>query len=112
MKIVAVVLLVVAVLLFVMMRPKPDVSGEQAQKLVADGATLIDVRSEGEFSGGHIDGAANIPVGSLASRISEIPKGKPVVLYCASGARSTRAAEMLKQKGYERVHNLGAMARW
>jgi len=112
MKVVAVVLLVVAVLLFVMMRPKPDVSGEQARELVADGATLIDVRSAGEFSGGHLDGAKNIPVGSIAARLEEIPKNKAVVLYCASGARSTRAAAMLKQQGYGEVHNLGAMGRW
>jgi phage shock protein E len=112
MKYVGLVLAIAAIVLFLLMRPKPDVSGEEARKLVGDGATLIDVRSAGEFSGGHIDGAANIPVDALARRVSEIPKDKPVVLYCQSGARSSRAAEMLKSQGYQSVHNLGGMGRW
>ncbi len=90
----------------------PLVSGEEAKKLVAEGATLVDVRSPGEFAGGHIEGAVNIPVQDFSARAREIPKGKPVVLYCASGMRSGSAAGMLRSGGRTDVHNLGSISRW
>jgi phage shock protein E len=88
------------------------VGGGEAKQLVADGATLVDVRSPGEFAAGHIDGAVNIPVGDVSSRASEIPKGHPVVLYCASGIRSGVAARTLRSAGRTDVHNLGGISRW
>ena len=89
------------------------VSPEKARSLVADGARLVDVRTSGEFSGGHLDGALNVPVGDLSKRIAELgDKAKPVVLYCASGMRSASAASTLRSAGFAEVHDLGAMARW
>lgn len=88
-------------------------SAVDARKLVADGAALIDVRSPGEFGGGHLPGAKNIPVGDIGRRAGEIgPKDQPVVLYCASGMRSASAASQLRSLGFTQVHDLGAMARW
>jgi rhodanese-related sulfurtransferase len=87
------------------------IDSEQAHELVKSGATLVDVRSPDEFSSGHIEGAKNIPVGNIAARAGEIPKDKPVVLYCRSGARSSRAASVLAGQGYE-VHNLGPISAW
>ena len=84
----------------------------EAKRLVADGATLVDVRSEGEFERGHIDGARNIPVQEIAARSSELPRGKPVVVYCASGMRSAMAASALRRAGFETVVNLGPMSAW
>lgn len=89
------------------------VSPDKARALVASGARLVDVRSPGEFAGGHLAGALNIPVGELGDRVAEVgDKAKPVVLYCASGMRSASAAGILRRAGFADVHDLGAMARW
>ena len=85
----------------------------EAKKLVAEGASLVDVRTEQEFARGHLDGARNIPVHQIAARAKkEIPRGKPVVVYCASGMRSAMAASALRRAGFERVVNLGPMSAW
>ncbi len=102
----------VAFFLLKRMASGPMVSGEEAKRLVAEGATLVDVRSAGEFASGHIQGAKNIPVQEIGARSNEIPKGKPVVLYCASGMRSGSAAAMLRSSGRTDVHNLGSISRW
>ena len=78
------------------------------QKLEA-GASVIDVRTPDEFRDGAYPGAKNIPLSDLARRMGEIPKDKPVVLYCASGARSSSAARAMKQAGYADVVNAGGL---
>lgn len=87
------------------------VDGPGARALVAAGATLLDVRSGAEFASGHIDGALNIPVQNLESRLAEVPSGAPVVVYCQSGGRAAHAARMLAEAGYE-VHDLGSLSAW
>ena len=64
-------------------------------------AVLLDVRTVGEFSRGHIDGFKNIPVDELRERINEIEKGKPVYLICQSGLRSYIASRILEGNSYE-----------
>ena len=94
-------------------RPKPDISGEEAKKLVKAGARLIDVRTAQEFSGGHLSGARNIPLHELGGRLEELgDRAATVVLYCQSGMRSGRAKKMLMAAGYENVRALGSLARW
>ncbi len=90
------------------------VRAREAKRLIAEeGASLIDVRTEGEFARGHIDGAKNIPVQEIAVRAKkEIPRGKPVVVYCASGMRSAMAVGALRRAGFEKVVNLGPMSAW
>lgn len=78
------------------------------QKIDA-GATIIDVRTPEEFRDGAYPGAINIPVSNLGARLGEIPKSKPVVLYCASGARSSSAARAMKQAGFTDVVNAGGL---
>lgn len=88
------------------------VSGTEAQRLVKQGALLLDVRTPGEFASGHVSGAKNIPVQELGSRLKELPpKGQTIVVYCQSGGRSASASSVLRQAGYE-VHDLGAMRNW
>jgi phage shock protein E len=72
---------------------------------------LIDVRSRGEFAGGHIDGAFNLPLDELASHIgSAIPdQATALLLYCQSGMRSAHACTMLRQLGYTQVSNGGGV---
>ena len=66
------------------------------------GAIIIDVRTNGEFSSGHIKNAINIPVNSINSKLNDLKKkGKPVITCCASGMRSSSAASILKKAGIE-----------
>lgn len=88
-----------------------QVGGSQARTLVSEGATLVDVRTTAEFEEGHLEGARNVPVQDLPARVAEIPRDKPVVVYCRSGGRSSRAAEILRDQGYT-VHDLGPMSAW
>ncbi len=78
------------------------------QKLEA-GASIVDVRTPEEFRDGGYPGAVNIPLQVLGARMNEIPKDKPVVLYCASGGRSGMAARQLKQAGWPDVINAGGL---
>ncbi|MGZ3862522.1 MAG: rhodanese-like domain-containing protein [Bacteroidia bacterium] len=61
--------------------------------------TVVDVRSTGEFSGGHVAGSINIPLQEIPSRLEEFNQMKHVILCCASGNRSGQATSFLKQKG-------------
>jgi len=78
-----------------------EVSREEAQKLVADGAQMVDVRAEHEWDAGRIAGAQHLPLDKLVERSGEINKDRPVVLYCRGGNRSTMATEALAAAGYD-----------
>jgi phage shock protein E len=74
------------------------------------GALIVDVRTPDEFADESYPGAINIPVGNLSARMKELePKTKPIVVYCASGARSAMAAQMLKASGWVDVVNAGGL---
>ena len=89
------------------------VSGGEARDLVARGATLLDVRSPQEFSGGHIEGAVSIPVQELAGRIDELgDKNGQIVVYCQSGRRSAVAKRLLESNGFTNVHDMGGIGQW
>lgn len=66
---------------------------------------LVDVRMEREFDQFHIEGAINIPVPDMRSRYEELELALPVVTICSTGHRSSMAASILKQHGFERVIN-------
>jgi phage shock protein E len=77
-------------------------------KAMLDTALVVDVRTPGEFASGHHPRAINIPVDQVESRIAEFgDKKKPVVVYCASGVRSSRAKQTLEAAGYTSVTNGG-----
>jgi rhodanese-related sulfurtransferase len=88
-----------------------QVDGAGARAAVAAGATLVDVRTAGEFSARRVDGAINIPVDQLGRRLGEVPKDKAVVVYCQSGRRSASAAATLAAAGYD-ARDLGGIGRW
>lgn len=74
---------------------------------------LVDVRTTDEYSLGSIPGAINIPVDELRSRLSELPKNKPIVVTCAVGLRGYLAYRILVQHGYKDVRNLsGGYKTW
>lgn len=75
---------------------------EDADSLPRDGSvTLLDVRTPGEYSRGHIEGFKNIPVDELREHLEEIEKNKPVYVICQSGLRSYIATRILEGSGYE-----------
>jgi NADPH-dependent 2,4-dienoyl-CoA reductase/sulfur reductase-like enzyme/rhodanese-related sulfurtransferase len=67
---------------------------------------LVDVRTPTEFAAGNIPGAVNIPVDELRARLGELPRDKPIALYCQVGQRGYLATRILLQSGYQAV-NLG-----
>ena len=77
-------------------------------QLVKEGAIILDVRSKGEFEGGHIRGSINIAVDQLHNNLNKLKdKSKPIITCCASGMRSASAKNLLKSNGYLEVHNGG-----
>jgi rhodanese-related sulfurtransferase len=100
--------------------PKNVPSVQEIAALVANGQMiLIDVREIAEVrSSGKAEGAVVLPLSILPVKADPhqpdpaLKKGIPVVVYCASGARSGRAAQMLTQLGYGPVSNLGGLGDW
>ena len=79
-----------------------------AEKLPRDGSVvLLDTRTAGEYSRGHIEGFKNIPVDDLRERIGEIKPGKPVYVICQSGLRSYIATRILEGYGFEAYNFAG-----
>ena len=76
-----------------------------------ESALLIDVREVNEYSGGHIPEAVNVPLSTLNTRITKVvpDKNKTLFVYCLSGARSRKAADILKTLGYGKVKNIGGI---
>ena len=72
-------------------------------------AVVVDVCEPAEFAAGHVTGAKNVPLGELETKLSGAVKNKtlPLILVCASGARSGRAVAIAKKLGYEQAQSLG-----
>lgn len=78
------------------------------KELVQQGALIVDVRSPGEYAGGHIKGSINIPVDALRQNLGKLKnKNQVIITCCASGMRSASAKSILKSNGYSEVHNGG-----
>lgn len=78
-------------------------------------ALVIDVRDTGDFIEGHLPGARNVPAASLEQKMAELvaDKDRPVIVTCATGARTVNACKKLKAAGYTRVHELeGGLQAW
>jgi len=86
---------------------------ELAERLRSEEVAVLDVRDTAEWEAGHLPGVANIPVGYLTERLDEIPRDRPLVVYCQSGGRSAIAASLLRSSGLDNVLNLaGGYAEW
>ena len=86
--------------------------GDRASAMakIAQGATVVDVRTPGEYQSGHYQGAKNIPVGELQGRLAEVgDKKQALVVYCASGMRSAQAVKILTAAGFADVTNAGGL---
>jgi rhodanese-related sulfurtransferase len=78
-----------------------EVSRDEAQKLIDEGAQLVDVRAGHEWDAGHLPGASHLPLDELNERAGEIDRDRPVLLYCRGGNRSTMATAALAAAGYD-----------
>ena len=75
------------------------------------GALLIDVRTEGEYTAGHIAGAQLLPLQTLQTGVTpEVASDTAIYVYCRSGNRSAQATELLKEAGFTNVVDLGAIS--
>ena len=75
--------------------------------------TIIDIRNENEWEGGHIEGSLNIPLNHLADRIAEVPLSGQVIVHCQGGYRSMIAASLLEKEGLSNVFDLvGGYQAW
>lgn len=80
---------------------------KEIPKLMSVGGILIDVRTVAEFKAGHNPQSINIPLNELESKAGSLDKSLPIILCCASGARSSMAVGIMKKKGFSRVINAG-----
>jgi rhodanese-related sulfurtransferase len=98
--------------------PKPSIP-DIAREVAAERMVLLDVREIAEArTSGIAKGALVVPLSLLPLQADphqpgcKLPQGLPVVVYCASGARSGMAADRLRQMGYDPVTNLGGLRDW
>ena len=100
--------------------PIMDVTVEQAQKLMQQRAgqkdfVVLDVRTPGEFSEGHLAGAVNVDLlaPDFAARLSAMDRGKSYLVYCRTGNRSTKAVHTMEQLGFRSVqHMVSGIVGW
>lgn len=88
---------------------------EAKEKIINDGAILLDVRTEEEYEESHIDGAVLLSLDKISEdTVSEVVdrKDRPIIVYCRSGNRSQQAQEILNRLGYTKIYDLGAMSNW
>lgn len=94
-------------------RGLPDRDIPLARRLIAEGALVLDVRTPDEWNEGHHEKAHLVPIDQLASRLDEIAgwnggdRTKPVIIYCASGARAGLAKQKMLAAGFTQVSNAG-----
>ena len=88
------------------LKPGPDLGA-----LIAGGATIIDVRTKGEYQGGHLKKSLNLPLDTLPAGLGKLDKTRPVITCCASGMRSAAARGILQKQGFSEVYNGGSWLR-
>jgi len=85
------------------------VSSNVVLEKIKAGATVVDVRSPGEYQTEAYPGAVNIPVQELDRRLGELRRDQPIVVYCGSGMRSASAERLLRSRGFADVLNAGRL---
>ena len=89
------------------------ISAAETRRLAAQGALILDVRTPQEYAGGHGPGAVNLPLSEMTAAREIIgADDRPVIVYCQSGARSARAAAVLRAGGWEKVYDLVSIGCW
>ncbi|NJK46417.1 MAG: rhodanese-like domain-containing protein [Pleurocapsa sp. SU_196_0] len=88
------------------------VNPQEAQSRLQNGAVLVDVRERDEFEAARVAGATLIPLSEFGERYTELPQGQEIVLICAGGVRSARAAEYAASHGYTVTNLEGGINAW
>jgi rhodanese-related sulfurtransferase len=83
------------------------ITWSELEQLNKNDYILVDVRTEAEYSKGHIEGAVNIPVDELRERLDELDKSKTIVVYCRVGYRGYIADRILSQNGFKVLNITG-----
>ena len=85
-----------------------NISSTQAKALLARDkkVVLLDVRTPEEYREAHLKGALLIPLGELEKRVREVPRDRPILVYCSVGARSVSAAGFLAAQGYREIYQM------
>jgi rhodanese-related sulfurtransferase len=90
-----------------LVQPAPRTTVHELDRLLTDDAvTVIDIRNPGEREAGAILNSSHIPLAQLRVRMDDVPVGKPIIVYCAGGWRSSVAASLLRANGFEQVSDL------
>lgn len=99
--------------IFLFITKAGQLSVEDASRYLKQGALIIDVRTPGEFAGGHLTNAINMPLDEIANEVPVRVKDKSQVLllHCASGMRSGMAEKKLRALGYTNAFNVGSYSR-
>jgi rhodanese-related sulfurtransferase len=90
----------------------PQVTPEEAAARVDEGALLLDVREDDEWTAGHAPEAQHLALGRLQDEHGTLPKDRPIIAVCRVGGRSERAAVALRGAGYDVVNLAGGMRAW
>lgn len=102
----------VAMLVFRSFQAKrAHVSSEDMKQLLEKGAVILDVRTKQEFSQGHAPGSRNIPLDRLGQDLKKLDRKKPILVCCASGARSAAGKALLEKAGFTNVSDAGPWQR-
>ncbi|MDY5210996.1 rhodanese-like domain-containing protein [Intestinibacter sp.] len=93
-----------------------NINHEEFQNIIKNNKNtlVLDVRTIEEFRSGHIPNAKNIPVQELSTKISNLDnyKNNDIIVYCRSGVRSSKAADILNKNGFNKVYNLGGIGNY
>lgn len=92
-----------------------NLSSQEAYAMVGQRGDLflLDVRTPGEYQQARLDGARLIPIDQFVKRLAEVPKDRPVLVYCAVGSRSAQVVNYLARQGYPEIYNLsGGIYAW
>jgi len=89
-----------------------NISVDEIEKHINNGALLVDIRNESSFDEGHIKGAINIPIKSLPLRMNDLDKNKEILVICYIGGSSKMAAKLLTKSGFKVKNIVGGMKAW
>ena len=90
----------------------PQITPTEAAERIGQGALLLDVREDDEWTAGHAPEARHLPLGRLEAEHGTLPKDRPIVAVCRVGGRSQRAAVALRGAGYDVANLAGGMQAW
>ena len=91
-----------------------QISAEELHGMMArNGLQILDVREAADYARGHVSGALNLPITQLELNLTKLDSGRPFVLMCAEGQRSSTAASLLARKGFHKLYSVtGGTSAW